>query len=365
MSETATDRPRKSPANLEPPVFGPDAIRRTVGLTDLIEPVARVFADFSQGRGESPIVVFAPAGSNGDVHVKAAWMPGRALFTVKVAAWFEARAVDDRTASSGFIAVHDATTGDLRAILRDEHHLTDVRTAAAGAVATRVLARQDATTVAVLGTGTQAYLQVLAACAVRPIDTVLIWGRRVDAARALREAIMTRTRGLSVSLVDRAQEAVRPADTIITATASRRPILDGSWVRPGQHITAVGADDPTKAELDPACFERADLVVVDSRKETPRFAGDLRSAIEAGAFSGADIHGEVGELVVDRRPGRQNASQITVAKLIGLGVQDLAAVEVALPRLLCDQRPEGPCPASSRDLAGTVPARGEEAHYRG
>lgn len=362
MSATAPDRPRECPADPEPRVFGPDAIRRAVGLTDLIEPVARAFADFSQGLGEAPIVVFAPAGSNGDVHVKSAWMQGRALFTVKVAAWFAARAADGRTASSGFIAVHDATTGDLRAILRDEHHLTDVRTAAAGAVATRMLARDDATTVAVLGTGTQAYLQVLAACAVRPIDTVLIWGRRAGAARALREAIMTRTRGLSVSVVDQAQEAVRPADTIITATGSTRAILDGSWVRPGQHITAVGADDPTKAELDPACFKRADLVVVDSRKETPRFAGDLRGAIEAGAFTGADIHGEVGELVVGRRPGRQNSSQITVAKLIGLGIQDLAAVEVALPRLLCDPRPEGPYPASSRDLAGAVAARREVTH---
>ena len=361
MSVIEPHRPLESPADPEPRVFAPDAIRRAVGLTDLIEPVARVFADFSQGGGEAPIVVFAPAGSSGDVHVKSAWMPGRALFTVKVAAWFAARAAGGRTASSGFIAVHDATTGDLRAILRDEHHLTDIRTAAAGAVATRMLARDDATTVAVLGTGTQAYLQVLAACAVRPIDRVLIWGRRADAAHALREAIVTRTHGLTVSVVDRAREAVRPADTILTATGSTRAILEGSWLRPGQHITAVGADDPTKAELDPACFERADLVVVDSREETPRFAGDLRGAIEAGAFSEANIHGEVGELVAGLRPGRRNSSQITIAKLVGLGIQDLAAVEVALPRLLEDPRPGSTYPASSRDLAGAVAARGDVA----
>jgi ornithine cyclodeaminase/alanine dehydrogenase-like protein (mu-crystallin family) len=325
-------------------VYGPDSIRRAVGLTDLIEPVARVFADFSSGLGEAPIVVFAPAGSEGDVHVKSAWMPGRPYFTVKVASWFADRATGGRTANTGFVAVHDATTGDLLALLRDEHHLTDVRTAAAGAVAARVLARDDATTVAVLGTGIQAYLQVLAVCAVRPIDAVLIWGRRAGAARSLRTALMTRNPGLNVSVVDQAKQAVRSADTIITATGSRQPILYGSWLRPGQHVTAVGADDPAKAELDPACFERADLLVVDSRDETPRFAGDLRRAVDA------DIHGELGEVILGRRPSRQNASQITVAKLVGLGIQDLAAAEVALPRLRLDRQPDGRPPASSRDL---------------
>ncbi|MEU7901231.1 hypothetical protein AB0B45_51485, partial [Nonomuraea sp. NPDC049152] len=116
-------------------VYGADAIRAAVGLDDLVEPVARVFADFSDGLGEAPITVFAPAGDLGDVHVKSAWMPGRSVFTVKVAAWFAARATGGLSPSSGFVAVHDATTGDLRALLMDGHHLTDVRTAAAGAVA--------------------------------------------------------------------------------------------------------------------------------------------------------------------------------------------------------------------------------------
>lgn len=147
----------------------------------------QAFADFSRGNGEAPIVVFAPRGEQGDVHVKCPWLPGRSIFTIKVAASFAARRVDGRPSSSGFIAAHDSSTGELIALLRDEHHLTDVRTAAAGAVATRLLARKDASTLSVLGTGTQAYLQVLAAVAVRPIDTVLVWGRRREAARNLRQ----------------------------------------------------------------------------------------------------------------------------------------------------------------------------------
>jgi ornithine cyclodeaminase/alanine dehydrogenase-like protein (mu-crystallin family) len=309
--------------------FGPAEIRDAVGLAELIQPVGRALAEFSQGRGETPIVVFAPAGQDGDVHVKSAWLPGMPVFTVKVAAWFAARAAAGRPAHSGFIAVLDAATGDLRALLRDDHHLTDLRTAAAGAVAARLLARSDARTVGVLGTGTQAYLQVLAARAVRPIDTVLIWGRNRDAARRL----AARLPEMSVVVAAEPESAVRRADIVITATSSRQPILRGRWLAPGQHVTAIGADDPGKAELDPDCFARADLLAVDSRQDTPRIAGDLRAAIDAHALQADDIHAELGELVLGRHPGRTDDTQLTVAKLIGLGVQDLVTAEIALRRL--------------------------------
>lgn len=332
----------------QPQVYDAESIRRAIGFEDLIDPVEQVFADFSRGLGESPITVFAPAGDEGDVHVKSAWMPGRSVFTVKAASWFAARAVGGRSGSTGWIAVHDATTGDLLALMLDEHHITDVRTAAAGAVATRLLAREDARTLAVLGTGVQAYLQVLAICAVRTIEQVVIWGRRGGAARTLRAAFHSAVPSLNVSVTDQARLAVRQADVVVTATGSKEPILEGSWLRPGQHVTAVGADDPTKAELDPACFQRADLVVVDSRANAPRFAGDLCDAIDAGVTA---IDAEIGELVLGSRPGRRNPEQITIAKLIGLGILDLAAAETTL-RLLRDGEPaqRRRPPASALDI---------------
>ncbi|MQY06937.1 ornithine cyclodeaminase family protein [Actinomadura macrotermitis] len=320
-------------------VFGPDAIRRAAGFPELVEPVARALAGFSAGLGEAPITVFAPAGDQGDVHVKSAWMPGRPVFTVKVGTWFAAR----RPPSGGYIVVHDATDGEPLALLRDEHHITDVRTAAAGAVAARELALADAAALAVIGTGVQAYLQALAVCAMRPIEAVTVSGRNNDAARRLCSALQARLPDAAIS-VAAAEQAVRRADVIVTATASRQPVLEGAWLRPGQHVTAVGADDPGKAELDVACFRRADVVVVDSRDLTPRFAGDLRAAIDQGATG---IDAELGE-VVSGRPGRTAPDQITVAKLIGLGVQDLAAAEAVLP-LLRDGGPATP-PASALDL---------------
>src|SRR6185369_17099600 len=104
-----------------PVSHGPDAIRAAVGFEDVVEPVSAALADFSRGLGESPVTIFAPTGAEGDVHVKSAWLPGRAIFTVKVATWFMERARRGGTPGSGIIAAFDAATGDLRAVLRDEH----------------------------------------------------------------------------------------------------------------------------------------------------------------------------------------------------------------------------------------------------
>jgi ornithine cyclodeaminase/alanine dehydrogenase-like protein (mu-crystallin family) len=320
--------------NTPPPRFvDADALRRAVTLYDLIEPTAAALAEFSQGLGEAPVTVFAPQGAAGDVHVKSAWLAGHSFFIVKVASWFEARAAQGSPAASGHIAIHSARTGDLVAVLQDEHYLTDIRTGATGAAAARLLARPDSTRLAVLGTGPQGRHQVAAACAVRPIDTVVIWGRRTAAAETMREDILRASPELNVLVAADARSAVRGADVIVTATSSREAILRGAWLEPGQHVTAVGADDPAKAELDPACFARADAVVVDSRDSAPVLAGDLRRAIGTQAISAQDIHAELGDIVSGRRPGRRDTREITIAKLIGLGVQDLAAAEVALGRL--------------------------------
>lgn len=340
-------------------VFDAAPIRRAIGFEDLVEPVTEMFGEFSREGGEAPIAIFAPAGPDGDVHVKSAWVPGRAIFTVKVATWFAARATGDRPPGSGFLAAHDASTGDLLAVLQDEHHLTDVRTAAAGACAARLLAPAAARTLAVLGTGTQAYLQALAVCSVRPIDTVVLWGRRGHRAHALRAAVRARVPGLDVSVADEAEQAVRQADVVVTATSSSRPVLRHSWLRPGHHITAVGADDPSKSELDAECFARADLVAVDSRVDTPRLAGDLGRAVASGAAAAADLV-EMGELVRGAHPGRTADTQITVAKLIGLGVLDLVAAEIALSRLQRGRAGPGPAPASSHDLLPATANRDED-----
>ena len=327
-----------------PAYFGPDTIRATVGYEDVIEPVASAFADFSRGLGEAPVTVFAPAGRDGDVHVKSAWLPGRPIFTVKVATWFLERSRRGGTPGAGVVAVFDAETGDLRALLEDEHHLSDIRTAAAGALAARALARPDSAVLGVLGTGVQAYLQVLAAADELPIREVRVWGRRASRVLHFADVLRTRRPDLRVTPVATVQHACAGTDVLVTATASTDPLVEEAWLTSGLHITAVGADDPSKAELSPSCLRHADRIVVDSRALASSY-GDLARA----GMTGENLT-EIGEILAHTAPGREHEDEITICKLVGLGVQDLAAAQVTLDQLHSGSPRRTRPPANARDL---------------
>lgn len=345
MSPTAAPQADTAPRFI---YYGPERIRAVVGFEDVIEPVAQAFADFSRGLGASPVAVFAPAGRDGDVHVKSAWLPGRGIFTVKVATWFAARAARGLPLGGGVVAAFDSQTGDLRALLEDDHHLSDIRTAAAGLLAARLQCRHDAATIGVLGTGVQAYLQTLAAAAERPIRAVRIWGRHRHRGESLARALRKRRPDLEVGLVSTPRAACEGVDLLVTATASTEPLVQAAWLAPGIHVTAVGADDSAKCELAPECFARAGRIVVDSRILTVQY-GDVARAIANGVIGLAQVSAELGQVLVGDAPGRTSASEITVCKLVGLGVQDLAAAEVALALLESGVVPRQP-PASVLDL---------------
>jgi ornithine cyclodeaminase len=319
-------------------IVGPDIIRAAIGYEDVVEPVAAALRDASLG--ESTVTMFAPAGPAGDVHVKSAWLPGRPVFTVKVATWFLERGRRGGTPGSGIVAVFDAETGDLRAVLEDEHHLSDIRTAAAGALAARMLARRDAAVLGALGTGVQAYLQILAAVGELPITEVRLWGRSRDRASRLSAAVRARRPDLRVTVVPHVRAACEDVDVLVTATASREPLVDGAWLSPGLHVTAVGADAPDKAELFASCLRRADRVVVDSRALAP-LNGNLSEFAPDGLV-------ELGEILGGTSAGRTDDRQITVCTLVGLGVQDLATAQVALALLDAGHRSRPP--ASAKDL---------------
>ncbi|MET7989078.1 ornithine cyclodeaminase family protein [Streptomyces sp. NPDC005281] len=328
--------------------FGPEEIRAVVGYPEVLEPVAAALRDYSRGLGDSPVAVFAPAGREGDVHVKSAWLPGRSVFTVKVASWFLERARRGGTAGSGVIAVFDASTGDLRALLEDEHHLSDVRTAAAGALAARTMARRDSHVLGVIGSGTQAYLQTLAVADELPLRDVRLWGRRASQVEAFARALHARRPDIRVVAVDDPRAACEGVDVLVTATSSTEPLVHAGWLAPGTHVNAVGADDPTKAELSPESLRRADRIVVDSRELTA-VHGDLSRLPERDRRH----HAELGEVLAGTAPGREDDEEITVCKLIGLGVQDLAAAEVTLDLLGKPRVPGAAAPAHAREVRPT------------
>ncbi|WP_420032357.1 ornithine cyclodeaminase family protein [Streptomyces sp. cg28] len=309
-----------------------DRIRAAVDLADLVEPVADAFVAYSTTEGARAPVMVLPVAHGGDSHIKAAHLPGSRHFLVKIANWFPGNRAHGLPEGGGFVALFDAATGAVTAVLEDEHHLSDLRTAAAGAVGARALSRPDAATATVLGTGRQAGLQARALTLVRPIREMHVWGRDPRRATALADRIGKDLPHVEVVAAADPERAVRRSDIVVTATAGPTPVLFGSWLRPGQHITALGADDPDKRELDGACLHRATRVVVDSRELALQY-GDLHAAIARGEITAERIDGEIGEVLAGRIAGRRTPDDITVAKLIGIGPQDLAAAETALDRL--------------------------------
>jgi ornithine cyclodeaminase len=307
-------------------------LRRAVTFEDLIEPTALAFRATSAGRAASQQLVVLPDPARpeaADVLVKAGVLEGHDVFIVKVAPWFLANAQAGQP-QGGLVAVFDSHTGHARAILVDEHHLSDIRTAAAGAVVARLLVPPRIESVAVLGTGTQAALQVRALHHERTFGRLTIWGRDQAKAERLRATLADDLAAVEMSVSSDAEAAVRAADVILAATASREPVIRGDWLRAGQHVTAVGADDAAKCELDAGALRRA-RVFVDSRGAIAA-NGNLVRAAEAGLDPSALVEAEIGEILADEA-FRRDPADVTIATLVGLGAQDVAAASVALQRL--------------------------------
>jgi ornithine cyclodeaminase len=301
-------------------------LRRAVGLDlELVDAIADAFSALATGQvAMPPILHMAIAAANGEVDVKTAYVPGLPGFAVKVSAGFFDNPARGLPSLSGMMMVLSAATGRLEALHLDNGYLTDLRTAAAGAVAARHLARADARVAGVLGAGLQARLQIEALQLVRPLEQVLVWARAADRAEAYADEMSERL-GIEVTPVASAERLVLEADVVVTTTPSRTPLVVADWLHPGLHVTAVGADAATKNELHPAVLARADLLVCDRRSQSAAL-GELHHAPDEGAGLAVS---ELGEITSGARPGRSEAGQITVSDLTGTGVQDTAIALLA------------------------------------
>ncbi|MBC7281889.1 ectoine utilization protein EutC [Hoeflea sp.] len=309
-------------------------LRRALALDlDAIACVEDAFAALATGEVVMPpILSMAIAPFNGEVDVKTAFVPGIDSFAIKISPGFFDNPKLGLPSTSGLMVLFSARTGMLEALLLDNGYLTDVRTAAAGAVAARHLARADASTACILGAGCQGRLQLKALTLVRPIRSATIWAR--DAAKAAVAATeMTQELGIEVRAAQDPASAAAEADIIVTTTPATTPVLEADWLRPGQHITAMGSDQDHKNEIDPACFAKADLYVPDRLSQT-RLMGELRTAIASGVVDARAEFAELGAVVSGKAPGRVSDDAITLADLTGTGVQDTAIATFALSRAL-------------------------------
>ncbi|MGK9041811.1 ectoine utilization protein EutC [Rhizobium sp. SA279] len=305
---------------------------RAVVKLDLsaVDCVERAFAALAtQAVTMPPILRLDIPEFRGEVDVKTAYVPGFDGFAIKVSPGFFDNPKLGLPSLNGLMILFSAKTGLVEALLLDNGYLTDVRTAAAGAVAARHLARKDASVAAIFGAGMQARLQLEALMLVRPIRSARIWARDHDKAKRLAGDFASE-HGIEVTAMADPQAAARGADIIVTTTPAESPILFADCLEEGQHLTAMGSDAEHKNEIDPAVFARAHYVA--DRISQTRILGELHHAIAAGHAASDQHFAELGDVIAGKVQGRMSSKDITFADLTGTGVQDTAIANLAFAR---------------------------------
>ena len=300
-------------------VLDEETVRRLLPMPECIDLMADVLAGLARDELYNPLrfVIRPPATPSLMGLMPAHRAAGAPLWSLKALTIVPGNSARGLDSHQGFVALFDGVTGEPRAIV-NAGGITAVRTAAVSGVATRLLAREHAKTLAILGSGTQARSHLDAMRAVRSFERVVVWsasGRGLDGAESVAQA----------------EEAVRDADVVCTVTASAEPVLERGWLKPGVHINAVGSSISTARELDTATMAAAALFV-DRRESTVNEAGDYLFPLREGALDESHIRAEIGELLIGAAEGRHDDQELTVFKSLGLAVEDLAAAEFVLAR---------------------------------
>jgi alanine dehydrogenase len=281
------------------------AVRKLLRMEELIPAMARAMADLSAGAVVQPVRVMMPVAEHrGFLGVMPAY--GGALGAKLVTFYPHNQGIHTHHAT---ILLFRPETGEPLAII-DGRLITEMRTAAVSAVATRLLARPDASVLALIGSGVQARSHLEALRLVRDLREVRVWSPRNAAAFAERHGVRAAAS---------AEDAVRGADVVVVATTSETPVLRGKWLAPGVHVNAVGAPRPTWRELDDDVLTQG-RIYVESREAATRESGDV---IAAGR-----VFAEIGEVVAGTRPGRESAREITVFKSVGVAIEDVATADL-------------------------------------
>lgn len=300
-----------------------EAELREVVALDLttVDMIERAFAALASGKVVMPpIMSMELPEANGEVDVKTAYIPGFDGFAIKVSPGFFDNPKIGLPSLNGLMILFSTRTGLVEAVFLDNGYLTDVRTAAAGAVAARHLAPSEVTTAGVIGTGVQARLQMQAAHLVRPFQRVLVHGRDATKAAAC-AADLAASLGVEAEVTTDAETLVQQSQLVVTTTPARTPVLMADWLHPRLHITAMGSDQAGKNEIDPKALAAANLYVAD-RLSQCEVSGELET-IRAAGVALKDTS-ELGDVITGVHPGRSFESDVTIADLTGTGAQDTA-----------------------------------------
>ncbi|MDC1184530.1 cyclodeaminase [Alphaproteobacteria bacterium] len=295
---------------------------------ELIPVIEDAFKSLSLGKTVMPPILRVDIEKyHGESDVKAAYIEGLDSFAVKVASGFFNNPKLGLPSSNGLMILLDSQTGVIKSVLLDKGYLTDVRTAIAGAIASKYLSNSNSSTVAIVGAGIQARMQLEALTLVRDIKNVNVWSRDIKKAHAYIENV-GKNIDLNFQAFENINEVVRNADILITTTPSKKPLIDFSALPKGIHITAMGSDAEEKNELNPNIIKNCDAYVPDSQGQTS-ILGELNHAIKNNLIKNDMTFNDLGKIILNPELGRKNTHDITVADLTGTGVQDTAIARYA------------------------------------
>ena len=311
-------------------IINASALAEMLSLPDAVELVRLAMQELSTGLVSAPHRTAFPIASNGTLVMMPGAMTHIARFGIKVLSLFPATVRGDLPGHQGAMLLFDSESGRLLCVI-DSHAITALRTAAASAVATQVLSQPKSSSLALLGCGSLASLHLEAMLLVRPIKDIYVWSRSQEKAKAFAKHWSDRVPAKVTSLAS-AREGIERAEIVCTLTASKSPILEGQWLRPGQHLNLVGASTRAAREVDDEAVARG-YYVADCRSHAIEQAGELRHAIKTARIGEGHIAAEIGEILAGLKPGRTSSSAITIYKSLGHVAQDIRVANALVDRL--------------------------------
>jgi len=305
-------------------------VRDLLPMPECIELMHGTMIAVSEGRVVLPLRSVMPMpGDRGMLGNMPGYLAEPECFGVKLVSLMPRNKPPQHSSHLGLVLLFEAEHGCPVALV-DAAEITAIRTAAASGLATRLLAREDASDLAILGAGEQARSHLEAMLCVRRLRRIRVWARDPDKARSF-AATEGAKRAVTIETAATVRDAVKNADLICTLTKSREPILAGEWIAPGAHLNVVGSSIATAAEIDTPAVVRARFFV-DCRNSTIHEGGEYLRALEAGAITPEHIRGEIGEVANGSKAGRLSAADVTLYKSLGVAPQDLASTHYVLSR---------------------------------
>lgn len=294
---------------------------KLLNMEEVVDAVAQSLRAYSEGKTDTPLRYVLPFNEDNRYLVMPALSDELKIVGLKTVTVAPNNSKQGKNTIVGSVILSDYETGETLAVLEGSY-LTKIRTGAISGVATQFLARNDASTLCVIGTGDQAQGLIEAVLAVRDIKRIQCFNRTYDKAVKFAEMVQQQHKELEVEVYERVEHAIASADVIVTATNAQTPVFD-QMLEPGVHVNAVGSFKPDMQELPSQLIANADKVVVEAESAALEETGDLLTPISEGEFTANDLHGELGHIVAERLEGRVSDDEITVFKSVGVAIVDI------------------------------------------